>query len=171
MMEVLVALVVMSLGALGSAGLQLTSKKAGHDAQHNLTATFLVNDIVEKMRNNPGALAAYAAADVGGGTIAAEPSPTCTSGSACTSSQLATHDLWLWEQSIDGAAVKLGTAKVGGLVSPTGCITNTDGQVQVVLSWYSTTDLADTGTEGGGVTACGTASDNRRQIVVSTFIN
>lgn len=171
MMEILVALVIMSLGALGSAGLQLTSRKAGHEAQQHLTATFLLNDIVEKMRNNPGALATYAAADVGGGTISAQPSPNCTSGSACTSTQLAAHDLWQWEQAIDGAAVKYGSDNVGGLVSPTGCITNSSGQVQVVISWYSTTALADTGTEGGGVNTCGTASANRRQIVLNTFIN
>lgn len=171
MMEVLVSLVVLSFGSLGVAGLQATSKRANHEAKQQLTATFLANDIIEKMRNNPGALATYAGAAVGGSTISTEPSPNCSSANPCTAAQMAAHDRWLWEQAIDGVAIKQGSAKAGGLVQPKGCISNTNGQVRVVMAWYGAETLSDTGAASGGVSTCGTAGDHRRQIVINTYIN
>lgn len=171
MMEVLVSLVVLSFGSLGVAGLQATSKRANHEAKQQLTATFLANDIIEKMRNNPGALATYAGAAVGGGTISAEPSPNCSATDPCSASQMAVHDRWLWEQAIDGIAIKQGSVKAGGLVQPTGCISNTNGQVRVVLAWYGAEALSDTGAAADGVATCGAAGDHRRQVVISTYIN
>lgn len=171
MMEVLVSLVVLSFGSLGVAGLQATSKRANHEAKQQLTATFLANDIIEKMRNNPAALATYAGAAVGGNTISTEPSPNCTSANPCTATQMAAHDRWLWEQALDGVAIKQGSTKAGGLLQPKGCVSNTNGQVRVVLAWYGAESLSDTGAASGGVSTCGAAGDHRRQIVINTYIN
>lgn len=171
MMEVLVSLVVLSFGSLGVAGLQATSKRANHEAKQQLTATFLANDIIEKMRSNPSVLATYAGSSVGGSTISTEPTPTCSAASPCTAAQLAAHDRWLWEQAIDGAAVKQGTSNAGGLVQPTGCISNVNGQVRVVIAWYGAETLSDTGAATGGVSTCGTAGNHRRQVVINTYVN
>lgn len=168
MIEVLVALMILSFGALGAAGMQVTSKKASHDAQQRFTATYLANGIIEKMRNNPTSLAVYAGADVGGGSIAAEPAINCSTVNACASAQLAFYDRWLWEQEIDGAAVKIGNDNTGGLVQPTGCITHNTGQIRVVISWWGSEKTSDAGVNG--VNACGSASSHRRQLVVNTFI-
>ena len=51
LIEVLTSLLILSFGSLGAAGLQITSKQAAYDAQQMLTASFLSNAIVEKMRN------------------------------------------------------------------------------------------------------------------------
>src|SRR5690606_27088859 len=102
-------------------------------------ATSLVHDILERMRNNPQALAAYAVSNLGGESTSTEPTPNCTT-ATCLPAQLAARDLWEWEQSLDGAAELLddGTGsqtKVGGLVSPRACITHNAGVVTVTLAW------------------------------------
>ena len=168
--EVLIAVLIFAFGALGAASLQITSKKAAYDAQQMLTATFLTNAIIERMRNNPEALDTYASTNVGSGSVSSEPTPNCTEAAPCNATQLATHDLWVWEQAIDGASMKSGTTQVGGLVKPTGCINHDEGRVQIVISWHGMDELSDAGTLPSGVSSCGSASSQRRQIVVNTFI-
>jgi len=170
LIESLVSLVVLSFGTIGVAGLQVTSQQANLEAQQQLIATFLANDMVEKMRNNPSVLDTYAGADVGDSSISSQPLPNCSGVNTCTAIQLANQDRWLWEQAIDGATIKKGIVKVGGLVSPKGCITHNNGQIQLVISWYGKDSLTDIGTGTNGVSACGTAGNNRRQIVINTFI-
>ncbi len=169
--EILISLLILSLGSLGAAGLQVTSKQATYDAQQMLTATFLTNGIIERMRNNPSALATYAGDNVGGNSITEEPSPNCTEANPCNVTQLALHDRWVWEQSIDGAAVKSGSTNAGGLVKPTGCVINDNGRVQVIISWHGLDAVSDAGAVSGGVSDCGSSGANRRQVVVNTFIN
>jgi len=169
--EILTSLLILSFGSLGAAGLQVTSKQATFDAQQMLTATFLTSGIIERMRNNPAALATYAGSNVGGSTISAEPIPNCSQATPCNVTELALHDRWVWEQSIDGAAIKSGTANAGGLVKPTGCVINDNGRVQVVVSWHGLDAVSDAGAVTGGVSTCGTSGSHRRQVVVNTFVN
>lgn len=171
MMEILVSIIILSFGSLGVAGLQVTSKRAHHESKQQLTAAFLANDIIEKMRNNTTVLATYASASVGGGSITTEPSPNCSAASPCNAAQLAAHDRWLWEQAIDGSSVKQGASNTAGLVTPKGCISNINGKIQVVIAWLSTTVLSDTGASADGVAGCGTAGSQRRQLAINTFIN
>ena len=171
LLEVLVALIILSLGALGIAGLQATAHQSGHESQQRLLATFLANDIVERMRLNPTALDVYAATDISGTTFASEPVPDCSTSSPCTPSQLATHDLWEWEQALIGTAIQNNGNNVRGLIQPTGCISNNGGQISVVIAWRSLDEVADAGAAAGNDPGCGTASAFRRQLVINTFIN
>ena len=52
LIESLVALLIMSIGLLGVAALQLASLQANHGAFQRTQATFLVHDIVDRMRAN-----------------------------------------------------------------------------------------------------------------------
>lgn len=187
MFEVLVALVILSIGLLGVAGLQGMAKRSTHQAYQRTLATQLVDGVIERIRSNPTAAASYHSGtssplgNASQGTSA--PSPSCLETNVCTDVQLAAYDLWIWEQAIDGAAITDvidGTStNTGGLINPNGCIvftadtgkTNT-GQVSVILSWEGLTDIADA-VEAGG-TACGGGAANsdasRRQVVVNTFI-
>lgn len=169
LLEVLVALVVLSLGCIVAAGLQATSQKTNHDAQQRLIATFLVNDIIEKMRTNPQGLASYATAGLNATNITSAPAKTCKKATPCSAIELATLDLWEWQQAMTGFSVKTGTTNVGGLIQPTGCIAVNGGSVRVTLSWFGIDALSDTGAESG-VSTCGPASANRRQVFVNTFI-
>ena len=52
LVEVLVALVVLSIGLLGVAALQLTSLRSNHSSAMRSQATFLAYDIIDRMRAN-----------------------------------------------------------------------------------------------------------------------
>ncbi|MDH3377861.1 MAG: type IV pilus modification protein PilV [Gammaproteobacteria bacterium] len=151
LVEVLVAVFVFSIGLLGIAALQVQSKRSNFEAIQRTTASMLTNDLVERLRSNTAGLNTYitdANLPLGGGQIATEPAPNCFS-ATCTTVELATHDLWEWEQSIDGATEVQAGAQTGGLVSPTGCVTGPvgggTGEYTVAIAWRGTSELADTG--------------------------
>jgi type IV pilus assembly protein PilV len=52
LLEVLIAIVVMSFGLLGLVGLQMTAMKNNHSAYHRAQATLLAYDIIDRMRAN-----------------------------------------------------------------------------------------------------------------------
>lgn len=52
LMEVLIALLIMSIGLLGLAALQATSLKSNHGAYQRSQAIFLAYDIIDRMRAN-----------------------------------------------------------------------------------------------------------------------
>lgn len=190
LLEVLITLVIMAVGLLGIAVLQVMSKRSNFEATQRTTASMLANFIVERMRANPGALAVYGGTletpppALGGPTYTAEPTPTCSSASACSPNELADHDLWLWEQLIIGATEQSGTSNTGGLVSPTACITTTvpdaltdrSGRYTVTIVWRGSTKLSNPSTTN----TCGSASgkydevagqnEYRRMLVVDTYV-
>ena len=59
MLEVLIAIVVLSLGLLGYAGLQSVSIKNNHNAYLRSQATVLAYDILDRIRANRAAKASY----------------------------------------------------------------------------------------------------------------
>ena len=63
LIEVLVALLVLSIGLLGLAALQAQGMRFNHDAYVRTQATHIAYDIVDRMRANTANVAAYTAAD------------------------------------------------------------------------------------------------------------
>lgn len=74
LLEALIALVIVSLGMLGIAGIIANSLKVNQGAQIRSQASWLAHDIIDSMRANRSAAADYAGADCAaaptGGTIA-----------------------------------------------------------------------------------------------------
>lgn len=159
LIEVMVTVVVLAVGLLGIAALQVQSKRSNFEAIQRTTATMLAHAIIERMRANPSALGTYLTDgdEVGGETITSEPSPDCSAGSPCSTVQLASHDVWDWEQSIDGASEAAGGNNTGGLVSPTACLTGPGGggpgTYTVAIAWRGQNLLANPTTN-----ACGEGS-------------
>lgn len=93
MVEALVALVVLSVGMLGIAGLYVSSLRAERTAQLRTYAIALVNDMIDRIRANAQARAAYDLASVApamkGCIAAAAPTP-------CTTEDMAAEDLKVW---------------------------------------------------------------------------
>jgi type IV pilus assembly protein PilV len=58
LVEILVTVVIISVGLLGVAALHLTSLRAGQGSHTRSQATALANDIIDRMRANPRAAAA-----------------------------------------------------------------------------------------------------------------
>jgi type IV pilus assembly protein PilV len=79
MVEALVTLLVLSIGLLGVAALQLNSLRANHSASLRSQATFLAYEIVDKMRANRSA-ALVANAYV---TELGAAAPSCTTVARC----------------------------------------------------------------------------------------
>lgn len=109
LVEVLVALFVLSMGLLGLAMLQVQSLKFNTNAYFRAQATNLAYDIIERMRANPAAVAAGSyllpndsAVSTALSTYSACSGSTCAcgSGTQCTSANMATYDLGEWLNSI-----------------------------------------------------------------------
>ena len=119
LLELLIALIVFSIGLLAIAGLQTVSKQANYEAIQRTTAAQVANGLLEDMRTNGNGIDVYSAApQLGGGVIGAEPVPNCRDGSECNAAQKAAHDLWFWEQVLDGNLETNAGIAAGGLVLP-----------------------------------------------------
>jgi type IV pilus assembly protein PilV len=151
--ESLIAVVILSVGLLGIGLLQLQSKHLNLQSIQRSEASMLASEIVERMRNNRASLESYFTT-VGGGSITAVPDPNCTQGTTCTPAELVGHDLWQWEQAIDGAAEIRSGNKTGGLHMATGCISGpakgVSGLYNVTIVWRgrNTSDNISTNTCG-----------------------
>ncbi|PKM31392.1 MAG: type IV pilus modification protein PilV [Gammaproteobacteria bacterium HGW-Gammaproteobacteria-11] len=60
LLELLVALLILSVGVLGAASLQLNALKYSSSAGHITHAGFIAQNMIERMRANAGQLAGYA---------------------------------------------------------------------------------------------------------------
>ena len=180
--EVLMALLLISVGFLNVAGLQTAAKKANYDSLQRTTAIVIARDIAEKMRANPISLDQYltTASGVGGGTLT-EPAQDCTQAATCNSGQMAVYDLWLWEQTLDGASESRSIdgvdTETGGLVSPTGCITGPPtgiaGVYTITVVWRGLNELANVSVNpcGTGAGKYGANEEFRRILTFNTYIS
>lgn len=122
MIEVMVALVVLAVGLLGLAMLQIKSTRINTESSQNTQATLLANDIIEKMRANPR------------GNYGVDPLPTVSLGCAakaaggstfCTPDEQAQDDLYDWNLSLHRM---LGPRGSGGVVKNVNSYT-------IIISW------------------------------------
>lgn len=90
LIEVLVALLVLSIGLLGLAMLQVQGMQANSDAYFRTQATVLAYDLIDRMRAN------NTAAELGDYTASASPSPQPSCGTGCAASVRAKVDLYDW---------------------------------------------------------------------------
>lgn len=173
LIEVLVALVILVTGILGAVVMQASAKKGSFDAMQRSVASALAQDIIERMRSNSADLVTLESYEGTYGAAAnSVPSTRCNSSAAvCTPAQIVTNDLYEWELNLLGADVKYGTANNGGLVGARACITHSNFEVDVVISWQSQEKTSDGASDSSTFAkSCGTSSDKRRQIEVNTFI-
>ena len=90
LVEVLIALVIMSVGMLGIAGLYVHSMQAGRTSMLRHHAVTLVGDVADRIRANPRAGIAYEGPGLDG---------SCVSGVVnCDDVAMAGHDILLWKQ-------------------------------------------------------------------------
>lgn len=103
LLEVMIALMIFSIGMLGLSALQVTGLRETGNAEKRTQATLLANDMIERMRANPkgvsdgsydDAVINYAAID-----CTVPPATYCedsgaTAAAACTTAQIATFDAY-----------------------------------------------------------------------------
>jgi type IV pilus assembly protein PilV len=185
LIEVLVTFVILAVGVLGIVSLLSVSKTSEYEAVQRARAVTMADGMLERIRNNPTGLVAYvtglgSSEAIGDGSQGTEPAPNCTD-AACDPDELALHDLWSWEQVLDGTGVTVDTSTAtAGLAEPRGCITflarppwQRSGQLLVLLQWRGLQESTDGVAAGDDVCGAGATAGSdgyRRQVTVSTFV-
>lgn len=90
LVEVLIALIILSVGMLGIAGLYVHSMQAGRTSLFRHYAVTLAGDVADRIRANPRGQAAYAMAGTNNNCVGG--------GVDCTPAQMAANDVFLWDQ-------------------------------------------------------------------------
>ena len=128
MIEILITLVILSIGLLGIAGLQLTGLQSNRSAYYRSQATVIAYDMIDRMRTNVDGVSAN---DYDNANTANLPSdPNCiNSSSGCSAASLADNDIREWADDITSI-----------LPSGSGTITNNAGIYTINVSWVENTD-------------------------------
>lgn len=128
LIESLVAIVVAAIGILGILGVQMRTLTDTQTSVRRAQAIRLIEDMGERMRVNPNALA-----DINVYTSGFSNEPTLTNcSSGCNNSQLAAYDLAVWKQSVK-TTLPLGQASI--FLAPGETQDANRRQLGVIISW------------------------------------
>jgi len=139
LLEVLIALLVFSLGLLGLAGLMVVSVKTNQSAYLRTQASFLAQSMADRMRANTGQVNAYAG-DYDASTAAPLGAPDPCGASACDPGQLVARDRAVWS----GQLVQLMPSGVVAHIECNGTVLGTpatsgaatyDGTCSFLIQW------------------------------------
>jgi len=106
LIEVLVSVLVLSIGLLGLASLQATSLRFNNDSSSQTLATYLANDMADRMRANVSVAASYP-------TASAAENTTCYS-AGCSPSEMAGNDIFEWNEALKDLPGGQGTITAAG---------------------------------------------------------
>ena len=149
LIEVLMAVLIFSLGLIGLAGLLIVSTRSNQSAFVRTQVTFLASSMADRMRANPYGLweGDYTATFPVAGTL-----PTCDATKACAPADVALRDKILWGTQLQTFLPGLGatsiacTAASGTSYNPTaqiGLRPPYGGKCTMIITW------AERGTSGG----------------------
>ena len=127
LLEVMIAIVIMSVGMLGIAALQTTSGVLTESSMHRGQAAALTVEIVERMRVN------VTEAKAGNYNISTLPTPTenCIGAATnCSKSEMKDHDLRVW-----GARVESLLPSGGATISSTADNGTDPVDITVTMQW------------------------------------
>lgn len=139
LIEILIAVILISIGFLAAARMQVQGMRFSQSAYFQSQAYFLASDIIDRMRANPLGiqLNAYDAVD----TLDAVADPNCGSTVLCTPAQQAQQDIFDWRQhflSADGVSTLLpgsdATAASGRVLD------RGDNRFEVTITWFEIVD-------------------------------
>lgn len=117
LLEVLVAMLVLSIGLLGLAGLMGSSMRNNQSAFHSTQATWLAYDILDRMRAN-------SVVALAGGYTTAMSTATCST--TAPTGTVAAQDIGSWKNMI-ACALPEGRGAI--------TVTPTNRQVRITVQW------------------------------------
>ena len=128
--EVLISVLVISIGLLGMAGLQTTGIQQSHNSYLKTQASMLAYDMADRMRSNLQGVAAghYNSVDNGSLDLISNE-PTCATTNACTASEIAAVDIYQWTSADTGGSL------ASSLPSGHGMISNSGGIFTITVLW------------------------------------
>ncbi len=143
LIEVLVTILILAIGLLGMAGLQVRLQHSEMEAYQRSQALLLLNDMANRIATNRGVASTYATGLSPLGTSVTCPSTTTTQRD---------RDLREWCRSLKGAAEVLSSSRVGAMVGGRGCVEDLgSGSYRVSVVWQGLTPISAPPTE----LACG----------------
>jgi type IV pilus assembly protein PilV len=122
LLEVLIALLILSIGLLGLASLQTNGLRSNQMASMRTTATQLAYDIADRMRANPAGVDAQNYVIAANDADPVIPAGENCEGVTCTTSQMATYDLAQWRgatRSLPGGTSSIARIVTGAVVTHT----------------------------------------------------
>jgi type IV pilus assembly protein PilV len=159
LIEVLIALIVLSVGLLGIAKMEALALASNGIAGRRALAAIEAASLGDSMhidRKYWGSTASGANITVAGNQVTAglpvSPAPVCeqTSGAACNESQLASYDLQQWANSLN-AMLPVDTATVT-------CNASTPVECLITISWNEQTVAINSAQAGAGANSAITNS-------------
>jgi type IV pilus assembly protein PilV len=153
LIEVLVALIVITFGLLGLAALQGRALKAESEAYYRIQAMLLLEDMADRLNANRRVASCFAGSAVKYGKGIDETTITCTAGAdadAQAGGQIAMRG---WHNLILGTteSIKISGTSIGTLPDARGCV-YTDGTSNlyyIALSWQGLSETAAPPTPSG----------------------
>ena len=126
LVEILIAMIILSIGFLGLASLQTTGMQNSDGAYMQTQASVLAYDMAERIKAN--------ADNVSYGSVAlgASTAQDCTSG-ACTPAQIKSHDVNTWKTSL-ARTLPAGDGSISQ-TSGSGTTTSTDDTYLIQVVW------------------------------------
>ncbi len=154
LVELLLALLVFSLGALAVAAMQFGAVQATRSASESAAALMLVEDLAQRLLSDTGAIDRYAQVLDGSEGMTVGDVTTCFDGAACGPEALAERGIAAW----------LALSEQRGLALPRACVTRDASALRVGLSWVSRSALAPVSSD---VCGAGDMPDGRRGVVLT----
>lgn len=179
LIEILITVIVLSIGLLGLAGLQISGLRANMSSEARSKATLLANDIAERMRTNTlGVHNDNADADNQYADISTEnqncdnlPNAFCSNyndgtaneADSCTPAQMAAFDAWIWacgmpkaENVLPGGVTNILNGGTGSVVCNDANLADTDecspgSSHTITVSWNELNPNQSETTDAGEV--------------------
>ncbi|OEC45444.1 type IV pilus modification protein PilV [Aeromonas sp. DNP9] len=176
LLEVMITAVILSMGLLGLVALQTHSKFASYEARQRTIASWLANDMVERVRINRDSWSEESSAAVGLASNLTRPTCASEDGtiSNCSAADLRNADLHYWQQALLGASV---SGAASSLNSPIGCVVRRANNVLAVgIFWAGKQEISDGGAAAAAATLineCRLSTANnlsRRQFILTTTL-
>lgn len=127
LIEVLVTVIILTVGFLGLAAVQLLGSKNISHSNNRTLATLYVNDMAERMRANRIGLGQ---GHYNGLTTTDTEDPSCNN--FCIPSDMASRDVYEWGQQLSTTPV------LGGLPEGKGAISFAQGIHTISITWQET---------------------------------
>lgn len=134
MLEVLVTLLILTIGLLGLAGLQTRLQASEMEAYQRAQALILLNDMASRLATNRANADSY----VTGAGSPLGVNMTCPT----APSKQQEADAGEWCDALQGAAESSGGSNVGAMLGGRGCVENLGGGAyRVTVAWQGLTPL------------------------------
>jgi type IV pilus assembly protein PilV len=151
LIEVLITMVIVGIGLLAAASLQLNARKTTRESAERSYATQMAQELSERMRGNGDQLALYrngikSLSNDSGKAPPAPPKDCAVATNNCTSTELVAYDISQWWRAVNGGTTTASGENVGGLTDPTACLQYTGNcQFTIALAWKGASPLNASG--------------------------